>query len=172
MTWNPALFSSARNNWKTPGGFYGVLDEEFWFVADFAAAAATAKTMAYYGLDHPDPTRRDGLAADWYAELCRLGGGSGFCNMPYGRGVTEMWMRKAYEEGLKGATVVCLPPARTGSRWFHEYAMKGEVRFIDGRLKFDDGPGCAPFDSMVVIFGPRARAGTMSSMSVRPVRKH
>ena len=30
--------------------------------------------------------------------------------------------------------------------------MKGEVRFIKGRLKFNDGKNPAPFPSAIVIF--------------------
>lgn len=46
-----------------------------------------------------------------------------------------------------------LIPARTDTRWFHDYIYhKSEIRFIRGRLKFNDGKNPAPFPSMVVIF--------------------
>lgn len=46
-----------------------------------------------------------------------------------------------------------LLPARTDSRWFHEYIYnKAEVRFVKGRLKFGGSKNSAPFPSMVVIF--------------------
>ena len=46
-----------------------------------------------------------------------------------------------------------LIPARTDTRWFHDYIYhKAEIRFIRGRLKFNDGKSPAPFPSMVVIF--------------------
>ena len=62
-------------------------------------------------------------------------------------------MKKAYEESLKGATVVCLIPARTDTKYWHDYCMKAaEIRFIKGRLKFGDQKGSAPFPSVVVIF--------------------
>ena len=49
--------------------------------------------------------------------------------------------------------VVCLLPARTDTRYFHEYIYgKAEIRFIKGRLKFGDAKNSAPFPSMVVIF--------------------
>ena len=54
---------------------------------------------------------------------------------------------------LRGATVVMLLPARTDTRWFHEYIWnKAEIRFIKGRLKFGNSKNSAPFPSMVVIF--------------------
>ena len=49
--------------------------------------------------------------------------------------------------------VVMLIPARTDTRWFHDYIyQKHEVRFIRGRLKFGDSKNPAPFPSMVVVF--------------------
>ena len=48
-----------------------------------------------------------------------------------------------------------LIPARTDTRWFHEYIYgrkNVEIRFIRGRLKFGGSKNSAPFPSMVVIF--------------------
>lgn len=72
-------------------------------------------------------------------------------NPPYGREIGK-WVRKAYESSLGGTTVVCLLPARTDTRWWHDYCMKGEIRFIRGRLKFGGHKNSAPFPSAVVIF--------------------
>ena len=55
-----------------------------------------------------------------------------------------------------GATVVCLVPARTDTAWWHDYAMRGEIRFIRGRLKFGSSKNSAPFPSAIVIFYPLA----------------
>jgi hypothetical protein len=63
-------------------------------------------------------------------------------------------MKKAYESSLKGATVVCLVPSRTDTRWWHEFAIKGEITFIKGRLKFGDSKNSAPFPSAIVVFSP------------------
>lgn len=65
------------------------------------------------------------------------------------------FMRKAYEQSQAGVTVVCLVPARTCTEWWHEYAMKGEVEFIRGRLKFGGAKNSAPFPSAVVVFKPK-----------------
>lgn len=79
-------------------------------------------------------------------------GGVTFCNPPYGREIGK-WVRKAYEESKKGPTVVMLLPARTDTKWFHDYIYgKAEIRFIRGRLKFGGGENSAPFPSMVVVF--------------------
>lgn len=72
-------------------------------------------------------------------------------NPPYGRTIGD-WMRKAYESAQAGALVVCLVPARTDTAWWHDYAAKGVVRFIRGRLKFGGHKNSAPFPSALVIF--------------------
>ena len=72
-------------------------------------------------------------------------------NPPYGREI-ERWMRKALESAQQGATVVCLVPARTDTKWWHRYAMRGEIRYLRGRLKFSNSENSAPFPSAVVIF--------------------
>ena len=81
-----------------------------------------------------------------------------FMNPPYGREIIH-WMRKAYESSLEGAKVVCLVPARTDTKWWHEYAMKGEIVFLRGRLKFEGAKNSAPFPSAVVIFEGEVKHG-------------
>ena len=71
--------------------------------------------------------------------------------------VIKHWMRKAHDESLKGATVVCLVPSRTDTRWWHDYAMRGRIEFIKGRLRFlQDGEqkDPAPAPSCVLVFTP------------------
>jgi hypothetical protein len=73
-------------------------------------------------------------------------------NPPYGRALPD-WMRKAYETAQNGtALVVCLVPARTDKAKWHNYAARGEVHFLRGRLKFGDCENPAPFPSAVVVF--------------------
>ena len=75
-----------------------------------------------------------------------------WCNPPYGREIGK-WVEKAYNESLAGVTVVMLLPARTDTKWFHDYIYgKAEIRFVRGRLKFGDSKNSAPFPSMVIIF--------------------
>lgn len=47
-----------------------------------------------------------------------------------------------------------LIPARTDTKYFHEYIYHNtkEIRFIKGRLKFGNAKNSAPFPSMVVVF--------------------
>ena len=121
-------FMSQRGNWRTPKALYQALDAEFHFDCD------------------PCPSKHkiDGLTMEW--------GDVSYCNPPYGRAIIR-WISKAYEESQKGKTIVLLIPSRTDTKWWHNYCMKAdEIRFIKGRLNFDDGPGSAPFPSAIVVF--------------------
>lgn len=144
-----AAFSSATDDWATPQAFFNELHKEFGFVLDVCASSANRKAPHWYGLDHQDPTRRDGLTQPWAAEATLLGGVV-WMNPPYGRTIGQ-WTAKAAEEAAKGCTVVCLLPARTDTRWFHDDCYGQELRFVKGRLKFNDGAGSAPFPSVVVV---------------------
>lgn len=77
-----------------------------------------------------------------------------FCNPPYGRKIYD-WVKKCSDEAKKKNTkVVMLIPARTDTRYFHDfiYHKASEIRFVKGRLKFGGAKDNAPFPSMVVIF--------------------
>lgn len=137
-------FSSKTDLWATPQAFYDQLHAEFGFTLDVCALPENAKCRRYV------TPCEDGLAQDWTGEVCWM-------NPPYGRAIRD-WMRKAYESAQAGATVVCLVPARNDTRWWHDYALRGEIRFIKGRLKFGDAKTNAPFPSAVVIFRAREAA--------------
>ena len=132
-------FSSATDEWPTPQDFFDHLDEEFHFELDVCATPENAKCNQYF------TKRENGLLQEWKG-VCWM-------NPPYGREIGQ-WVKKAYESALGGATVVCLLPARTDTSWWHDYCMKGEIRFVRGRLKFGDARGNAPFPSAVVVFRP------------------
>jgi phage N-6-adenine-methyltransferase len=131
-------FSSATDLWSTPQDFYDKLNEEFHFDVDVCATASNTKCSFFFD------AAQDGLKQDWHPFTCWM-------NPPYGREIGR-WMRKAYESAQASATVVCLVPARTDTAWWHDYAIKGEVRFIRGRLKFGGAKSSAPLPSAVVIF--------------------
>jgi phage N-6-adenine-methyltransferase len=133
-------FSSKTDLWETPQKLFDTVNEEFHFTLDVCATPENAKCARFF-------TKADnGLAQDWGSEICWM-------NPPYGKEI-PFWMKKAYRASQTGATVVCLIPSRTDTRWFHDYAMKGEVRFIKGRLKFGQAKSSAPFPSALVIFRP------------------
>jgi phage N-6-adenine-methyltransferase len=145
-----ALFSSATDEWSTPQQFFDELHKEFRFTLDAAATRENAKCDVCY-------TRQsDALRHDWADELADIGlkWGAVWMNPPYGRGIGA-WVAKAFEESRKGLTVVCLLPARTDTKWWHEFVQPhAEVRFVKGWLKFGGSKNSAPFPSAVVIFRP------------------
>lgn len=123
--------------WATPQAVFDELHREFGFETDVCAIAENAKCPRYF------TPEQDGLAQAW----------TGVCwmNPPYGRAIGT-WVQKAYESARGGATVVCLLPSRTDTRWWHDYCMKGQIRFLRGRLKFGGCKNSAPFPSAVVVF--------------------
>lgn len=145
------LFSSTRGDWKTPEALYKALDAEFYFTLDPCPSK-------------PDPDW-DGLKKDWSAV--------NYCNPPYGKEISK-WIKKAYEEWQKGCTVVLLVPSRTDTKWWHDYIMKAadEIRFIRGRLKFDDSGNSAPFPSAIVIFSGRFQEGLYFRYRDNPRFRH
>ena len=146
---NQGLFTSNTDMWATPLDFFIKLNEEFNFETDVCAIESNAKCKKFF------TPEMNGLKQEW----------TGVCwmNPPYGRGIGE-WIKKAYESSLNGATVVCLIPSRTDTKWWHDYCMKGEVRLVKGRLKFGDSKNSAPFPSAVVIFSKNAKVNTLSTI--------
>jgi len=135
------MFSSKTDEWETPQDLFDELNKEFQFDLDVCANQQNTKCANWYGKSI------DGLTQNWHVwnKPCWM-------NPPYGREIGK-WVKKAYEESQKGCTVVCLLPARTDTKWFHEYIYgKTEIRFIKGRLKFGGSKNSAPFPSMIVIF--------------------
>lgn len=129
-------FSSKTDDWATPQEFFDNLNHVFNFDMDVCATEENAKCP-----DFIDPVT-DGLREYW--------NGKCWMNPPYGRGVIDKWVKKAFEHS---DLVVCLLPARTDTRWWQDYCMKADViHFVKGRLKFGDGKNSAPFPSAVVIF--------------------
>jgi len=134
------MFSSKTDQWATPQDFFDELNQEFKFTLDVAADQSNHKCDHYFNKE------MNGLAQSWQTA------GGAFCNPPYGREIGQ-WVKKAYEESRSGQLVVMLLPARTDTKWFHDYILgKAEVRFVRGRLKFGDSKNAAPFPSMVVIY--------------------
>ena len=130
-------FSSKTDLWYTPQDFFKKYDDVYKFETDVCATDDNTKCAKYY------TEEMDGLSQEWRG-VCWM-------NPPYGRTIGK-WMKKAYESSLSGTTVVCLVPARTDTNWWHDYAMKGDIEFIRGRLKFGGSKNSAPFPSAVVVF--------------------
>lgn len=144
------MFSSDNNAWCTPQDFFDELNKEFHFTLDPCATSVSAKCKKYFTVAD------DGLAQNWEGHTV-------FVNPPYGKEIGK-WTKKCFNESQKPTTtVVMLIPARTDTRYFHDYILgKAELRFIKGRLKFVnlDSPKPrkmwpAPFPSMLAIYTPK-----------------
>jgi len=134
------MFSSKSSEWTTPQDFYEELNKVYNFTLDPCATKESAKCEKYFTPED------DGLNQDWTGHTV-------FMNPPYGRSI-KLWIKKAWEASRKGGTtVVCLIPARTDTRYWHDYCMKAHrVYFVKGRLKFGGETNSAPFPSAVVVF--------------------
>ena len=135
------MFSSKSLEWATPQHFFDQLEEQFGeFTLDPCANESNYKVRNRF------TTKDNGLEKDWQGHHV-------FMNPPYGR-VIKKWIKKAYEEAQKeDTTVIALIPARTDTRYWHDYVMKAAaIYFVKGRLKFGNGDNSAPFPSAVVVF--------------------
>lgn len=129
MKGHNVLFKSQSVEWPTPPALFQKLNSEFGFNFD------------------PCPL---GGAEDGRSPLfCKWEGKRVFCNPPYGPEIVK-FLKRAQDAEL----AVFLLPARTDTKWFHEFVLPlaKEVRFIKGRLRFGDATTSAPFPSMIVIY--------------------
>jgi hypothetical protein len=114
-----------QTEYCTPPRLYQKLNEEFRFTLDPASTDKNHLAPRWF-------TKLDnGLRQPWNNE-------SVFVNPPYGRGLTDKWVKKAY---------------------FHRYIMRAnEIRFIRGRVSHFDDQGKQTdtgfFASMIVVFRP------------------
>ena len=134
-------FSHNKDDWETPRHIFDYFNRIYKFDLDVCANADNAKCKRYFD------DSENGLKQIWYGDC--------WMNPPYSN--CAEWIKKAYEESRSDilCRVVCLIPARTDTRYWHEYVTHGSVFFIKGRLKFSNSKNSAPFPSCVVIFDKR-----------------
>lgn len=152
------LFSSQKDNWETPDELFKHLEERFGtFTLDPACEEHNKKCIKYYTKE------QNGLLQDWTMENV-------FINPPYGRQIGS-WVKKAYEECQisLNTKVVMLLPARTDTKWFHDYCAKShKVFFVSGRIAFKGATSNAPFPSMIVVFDSRKNKNEPTEYDVWP----
>ena len=148
-------FSHKSDEWETPQELFDSIEEEFG-AFDFDVSATKENTKCNFFFSKED----DALVKKW--------GRKNWCNPPYSR--VKEFVLKAKNEQERGNLTVLLVPARTDTRFFHDYIYNKsnvETRFIKGRIKFVSPDGkllrgskmngsnnAAPFPSMLVIFNP------------------
>ena len=133
------MMSSNTCEWETPQWLFDYFNKIFQFDLDVCATRLNKKCGCYFNKE------QDSLKQEWYKR--------NWMNPPYGREIVK-WVKKAYDESLKGNLIVCLLPARPDTRWWHDYVMKADIiHFVKGRLKFGNNNNSAPFPSCIAIFG-------------------
>lgn len=137
--------SSGKSDWETPHEFFAEMAKRYNFTVDVCAKPTNAKCPKFFS------PGVDGLAQEW----------TGVCwmNPPYGKGI-DLWLEKARRSAIDGATVVCLIPANTSTRWWHRCVLAPapglsiEVTFVDKKLTFVGAKHPAPFASALVVYRP------------------
>ena len=132
-----ALLPSLTCEWAAPWPLFRRLDKEFNFTIDVAASANNTKCPRFYDV------MQNGLDQSWAGERV-------WCNPPYDHKNLTLFSAKAVEEAVNGTLTVMLVPVKSDQAWWHEYAMKHEIRFIRGRVAFGDA-ATAPFPVCVVV---------------------
>jgi site-specific DNA-methyltransferase (adenine-specific) len=136
------MFSHVSSEWVTPTELYDRLNKIFKFDLDPCTTKDNPlNTPKFY-------TKKDnGLEKPWFGNV--------FVNPPYNKEIPR-WLEKTRDEIYRNhvKNVVFLLPARTDTKWFHDYIYKPHVkiRLLKGRLKFRGAKNSAPFPSMIVIF--------------------
>ncbi len=156
------MFSDNRTCWSTPQEFFDALDTEFGFTLDVAALPGTAKCRRFFSPED------NGLNHDWSQDVFWM-------NPPYGRGQdVYQWVEKAFLSARDGGTGVCLLPASTETKWFHDFCMKAsEIRFVRDRLWFSLSGKTqrANHAAVIVVFTPAVptipRISTMTNCRER-----
>lgn len=171
MSKDNIFFSSKKQCWETPQNLFDKLDSIFHFDIDVCASKENAKCKKFF-------TEKD----DLFSQEIKPGSVC-FMNPPYGNGERECvdpdkckkekcrdrgyhqvgnipgiyeFVKFAYNESKENnCTFVCLIPAKTETKLWQRYAVKGEIFFIEGRLKFSGSKSPAPFASAIVVFRPK-----------------
>lgn len=125
---------------KTPKRIFDALDREFQFTLDVCAENGA------FGVPHCT-IEDDGLSKSWGDNVC-------FCNPPYRE--LGKWLKKGFLGCLESkCIVVFLLPVNTGSVWFPEWALRGEIGFYKRRIKFGGYEKNRPsLTNMIVVFRP------------------
>lgn len=86
------------------------------FDLDVCCSNHNVPALEYYS--YPE---HDGLAEDWKDY--------NWCNPPFDQ--CSKWIKKAYNESLKGRNTVMLIPARTETKYWHEYILYPETKNVE-----------------------------------------
>lgn len=153
---------------ETPLPVYEHLNTRYHFDVDLCANSTNARHGVHFG---PGGMYPDALLAPWWqpptwADKPHTARKTGFSNPPYGAFIPKI-LEKAIAEQAKGFTSVFLLPLRA-AKWYRNLVLPyyTELWHVEQRLMFTykgepardkDGKPCgALFDSIIVVYAPRA----------------
>jgi site-specific DNA-methyltransferase (adenine-specific) len=136
---------AATVEWSTPDWLFDLLHGEFRFTVDAAASDANHKLPRYWTV------KQNGLAQDWTGERI-------FCNPPWGARELSAFVAKGYASSCVAVFVV---PVKADQGWWHDYALRSEIRFIRRRVAFGDADNVYPGPVAVLVCGT-GRVGAYS----------
>ena len=146
MTLNSGLFSSNKQDWRTPDWLINLLHDRYQFEVDLFASKENALFPWYID---------DAFNVDWM-EYSK--GKNCYGNPPYSSKKPTTWdfVNLAYDWAYnKGVPSVLLLPARTDTKAFADKIFRrARLHFVEGRVKFKGAEQGAPFPSVVVHFDP------------------
>lgn len=144
MIGKSVLFSKASDEWRTPSSLIDYLSNTFIIIYDLAAISENTLTEKYC------PNLCESTIHDVRKEIMNLlhaPGEVAFCNPPYSQCREFVCLCVGMN-----VPIIMLLPARTDTRWFHDYLYKKEnivIEFLRGRLRFSNAKHNAPFPSML-----------------------
>ena len=148
MKKNKALYTSDKQNWQTPPEMLDLVRQVGPIVLDPCSASDNpTKAMMWY------TEKEDGLAQPWSKN------GVNYVNPPYK--YADTWVKKCVAEWTRGCEVVALIPARTDTKYYHEWIFQtaNAICFLKGRIKFleptAEGPkakDAAPMPNALILW--------------------
>lgn len=144
----------SRQDYQTPPEFLISLRERL-SIADFAldAAATYTNSVSSAYLDETINALHDDTS--W---ISHQPGGWTYCNPPFGR--VGPWVRKAWIEAGRGASIAMLLPAGVGSNWWRDYVDgRAHVLLLNGRLTFVGQTTPYPKDCVLLLYTPFIQGG-------------
>ena len=150
-TVNQTWFNRPKIDYETPNEIFAPLQKEFGITIDVCASRENSKCSRFYSISE------NAFKQKWEG-VCWM-------NPPFGREMKK-WVKKAYESAKDGAVVICLLPARTNTNWWHDYCMRGEIRFIRGEVKFVGCKNGLWMPMAIVIFSQQRIAEAQAQLAL------
>lgn len=142
------LFSHKSDEWETPKNILDFIKENYVVGYDLAANEHNKITSGF--TDNLTPEKLEALKNIISFAKDKTPVRVAYCNPPYSKCME--FVKMIYESECP---CIMLLPARTDTRWFHNYIYNKEnirIEFLKGRLKFSESKNSAPFPSMLVYF--------------------